>query len=160
MSARIAHMKRLGLVLLLTLAAVLAACATNAAPSIPPGTPPPEAYARFQKILAECWGVAQMKDIDANNPLHIPAFDCARDPLLKLAQDYQNFPETHRVLGWGYYYKNRDEAAARAEYHTSDGSIHIEYAPDAPKAINATATTSSGLTPLCGSLPKILRTRS
>ncbi len=34
--------------------------------------------------------------------------------------------------------------AARAEYHTSDGSIHIEYAPDAPKAINATATTSSG----------------
>jgi hypothetical protein len=35
-------------------------------------------------------------------------------------------------------------AAARAEYHTSDGSIHIEYAPDAPKAIQATATTSSG----------------
>jgi DUF4097 and DUF4098 domain-containing protein YvlB len=34
--------------------------------------------------------------------------------------------------------------AARAEYHTSDGSIQIEYAPDAPKAIQATATTSSG----------------
>jgi DUF4097 and DUF4098 domain-containing protein YvlB len=34
--------------------------------------------------------------------------------------------------------------ATRAEYHTSDGSLHIEYAPDAPKALNATATTSSG----------------
>jgi hypothetical protein len=34
--------------------------------------------------------------------------------------------------------------AARAEYHTSDGSIHIEYAPDAPKALHASATTSSG----------------
>jgi tetratricopeptide (TPR) repeat protein len=126
MSARIARMKRLGIVLLFTLAAVLAACATNAAPSIPPGTPPPEAYARFQKILAECWGVAQMKDIDANNPLHIPAFDCARDPLLKLAQDYQNFPETHRVLGWGYYYKNRDEAAARAEYQRALDIYHAQ----------------------------------
>jgi hypothetical protein len=35
-------------------------------------------------------------------------------------------------------------AAARTECHTSDGSIHIEYAPDAPKALHATATTSSG----------------
>ena len=32
----------------------------------------------------------------------------------------------------------------RAECHTSDGSIHIDYAPDAPKAPNVTATTSSG----------------
>jgi hypothetical protein len=40
--------------------------------------------------------------------------------------------------------RGRDLAAARADYHTSDGSIHIEYASDAPTAIDAKATTSSG----------------
>ena len=35
-------------------------------------------------------------------------------------------------------------AADRLECHTSDGLIHIDYAQDAPKAPNVTATTSSG----------------
>ncbi len=35
-------------------------------------------------------------------------------------------------------------AADRLDCHTSDGSIHIDYAPDASKAPNVTATTSSG----------------
>ncbi len=40
--------------------------------------------------------------------------------------------------------RGQNLAATRAEYHTSDGSVHLEYSPDAPKALNATATTSSG----------------
>ncbi len=40
--------------------------------------------------------------------------------------------------------RGRDIAAARADYHTSDGAIHIDCAPDAPKAPDLTATTSSG----------------
>jgi len=35
-------------------------------------------------------------------------------------------------------------AADRVECHTSDGSIYIDYAQDAPKAPNVTATTSDG----------------
>lgn len=38
----------------------------------------------------------------------------------------------------------RSIAAARADCHTSDGSIHLDYAPDAPNALDLTATTSSG----------------
>lgn len=34
--------------------------------------------------------------------------------------------------------------AARADCHSSDGAIHIEYAPDAPKALNISATASDG----------------
>ena len=34
--------------------------------------------------------------------------------------------------------------AARADCHSSDGAIHIEYAPDAPKAIEINATASDG----------------
>ncbi len=109
-------MQKRWLVLTLVLAVTLAACGTNPAPTISPGTPPPEASAAFQKILADCWGVAQMKEIDAKKEEHIKAFDCARERLLGLARDYPNFAETHRVLGWGYFYKNQDTAAARAEY--------------------------------------------
>jgi DUF4097 and DUF4098 domain-containing protein YvlB len=36
----------------------------------------------------------------------------------------------------------RNITAARLDCHTSDGSIQIEYAPDAPKALNVSATTS------------------
>jgi hypothetical protein len=38
----------------------------------------------------------------------------------------------------------RKIAAARTDCHSSDGSIHIDYASDAPKALDATVTTSSG----------------
>jgi hypothetical protein len=126
MSARIARMRNLGLALLFTLTAVLAACAGNAPPSIPAGTPPPEANARFNKILSDCWHVAEMKEIDINNPAHVPLFDCARDPLLALARDYGNFPEPHRVLAWGYYYRNHDESAARLEYQRALDIYHAQ----------------------------------
>jgi len=38
----------------------------------------------------------------------------------------------------------RNITAAKLDCHTSDGPIHIEYAPDAPKALNVSATTSDG----------------
>lgn len=38
----------------------------------------------------------------------------------------------------------RNIVAARMDCHTSDGAIEIEFAPDAPKAINVNATTSDG----------------
>jgi DUF4097 and DUF4098 domain-containing protein YvlB len=38
----------------------------------------------------------------------------------------------------------RNITATRMECHTSDGAIEIEFAPDAPKAVNVNATTSDG----------------
>lgn len=38
----------------------------------------------------------------------------------------------------------RNVTAARMECHTSDGAVEIEFAPDAPKAVNVNATTSDG----------------
>lgn len=121
-------MKEFWLGVIISLAIFLTACDSNAntTPTIPPGTPPPEASATFQKILADCWGVADMKEIDSKKPAHLIAFDCARERLLKLGQDYPNFAEAHRVLGWGYNFKNHDEAAARAEYQRAAEIYHTQ----------------------------------
>ncbi len=91
----------------------LAACAP-AKRSTP--TPAPAAGVVLQKILNDCWGVNQIKDLDGNRADQVRAFECARIRLLAMAQAYPDAAEPHRVLAWGYLYGLKDEATAMAEY--------------------------------------------
>ncbi len=90
-------------------------------PACSSGTPPPPTAAPaagvvLQKILNDCWGVTQIKDLDGNRKDHTDAFGCAKPRLLKMAWDYPDAAEPHRVLAWGYLYAMNDNAAAQAEY--------------------------------------------
>ncbi len=91
---------------------LLTAC--DRAPT-PTPTSAPAAGAVLQKILSDCWGVTQIKDLDANRSDHVKAFECARTRLLQMAQTYPEAAEPHRVLAWGYLYAMQDEAVALAE---------------------------------------------
>ncbi len=102
-------------VALLALLALLTLAACEARP-VPTPTPAPVPGAVLQKILNDCWGVTQIKDLDGNRADHVKAFECARGRLLQMAQVYPGVAETHRVLAWGYLYSLKDEGIALAEY--------------------------------------------
>jgi hypothetical protein len=70
----------------------------------------------LQKILSECWGVTQLKELDGTRADQTRAFECARQRLLDMTRTYPDAPEPHRLLAWGYYFSLQDEDAARAEY--------------------------------------------
>lgn len=91
----------------------LAACVPSATPT---PTPAPPAGVILQQILTDCWGVTQLKELDATRPDHVRAFECARPRLLTMARNYPSAAEPHRLLAWGYLYALDDEAAAQAEY--------------------------------------------
>ncbi|MGB8648530.1 MAG: hypothetical protein WCF84_25060 [Anaerolineae bacterium] len=93
--------------------ALLAACTAETATTPTPG---PAAGVVLQKILNDCWGVSQIKDLDGNRADHKAAFECARPRLLELSRDYPEAAEPHRVLAWGYLYAQEDDGAAEAEY--------------------------------------------
>ncbi len=112
------------------LLALLEACTTTATPT---PTPAPAAGAVLQKILGDCWGVTQIKDLDANRPDHVKAFECARTRLLQMAQVYPDVPEPHRVLAWGYLYALEDEAVAQAELERA-AQIYAEQGRTAEQA--------------------------
>ena len=97
------------------LAALLSmtACAPNVTPT---ATPAPAAGAVLQRILGDCWGVAEFKDLDGTRPDHVRGFECARTRLLEMARQYPEAAESHRILAWGFLYADKDEAAALAEY--------------------------------------------
>jgi hypothetical protein len=82
----------------------------------PPPTPAPAAGAVLQRILGDCWGVTEFKDLDGTRPDHVRGFECARTRLLEMAQQYPEAAEPHRILAWGFLYANKDEAGAQAEY--------------------------------------------
>jgi len=90
----------------------LGGCAANIA--TPP--PPPAAGVVLSQILADCWGVTQLKELDGTRPDHTRAFECARTRLLQMTRTYPDAAEPHRLLGWGYYFAIQNEDAARAEY--------------------------------------------
>lgn len=98
---------------------VLAACSLTAAcgpGATPTATPAPAAGAVLQRILGDCWGVAEFKDLDGTRPDHVRGFECARTRLLEMAQQYPEAAEPHRILAWGFLYADKNEAAAQAEY--------------------------------------------
>ncbi len=93
--------------------ALAAACAPKATQT---PTLAPAAGVVLQKILNECWGVFQIKELDGTRADQVKAFECARLRLLDMARVYPNTAEPHRVLAWGYLYALKDETAAQAEY--------------------------------------------
>ena len=103
-----------GLYLISALALVCLSACTPAAQPTP--TPAPAAGVVLQKILNDCWGVNQIKDLDGNRADQVRAFECARARLLNMALAYPDAAEPHRVLAWGYLYALKDQATARAEY--------------------------------------------
>jgi hypothetical protein len=88
----------------------------NCAAEAPTPTSAPAAGVILQQILTDCWGVTQLKDLDATRPDHTRAFECARPRLLEMTRTYPDAAEPHRLLAWGYYFALQDENAARAEY--------------------------------------------
>ncbi len=94
---------------------VLAVVACGPAATHTP-TPAPAAGAVLQKILNDCWGLAQMQDLDGTRADHVKGFECARKRLLDMARTYPDAAEPHRVLAWGYLYALKDETVAQAEY--------------------------------------------
>jgi hypothetical protein len=88
-------------------------CSSSATPT---PTPAPAAGAVLQRILGDCWGVTEYKDLDGTRPDHVRGFECARTRLLGMAQLYPEAAESHRILAWGFLYADKDEAAAQAEY--------------------------------------------
>lgn len=104
---------RLTGILGLALLFMAVACA-SAVTSTP--TPVPAAGVVLTKILGDCWGLKEFKQLDGTRPDHTRAFECARKRLLDMAQQYPEAAEPHRVLAWGYLYALKDEAAAQAEY--------------------------------------------
>jgi hypothetical protein len=84
--------------------------------STPTPTPAPAAGAVLQRILGDCWGVAEYKDLDGTRPDHVRGFECARTRLLEMARLYPEAAESHRILAWGFLFADKDEAAAQAEY--------------------------------------------
>lgn len=70
----------------------------------------------LQKILGDCWGASQLKELDGTRPDQTRAFECARPRLLQMTREFPDAAEPHRLLAWGYYFALQDEDAARAEY--------------------------------------------
>ena len=95
------------------LLAGISACAPASSPT---PTLAPAAGVVLQKILNDCWGVNEIKDLDGNSADQVRAFGCARTRLLAMARAYPDAAEPHRVLAWGYLYGMKDDATAQAEY--------------------------------------------
>jgi hypothetical protein len=104
---RIIGMSLSGIVLLVNVACAAAEPITPALPA---------SGIVLQQILADCWGVTQLKELDGTRPEHTRGFECARPRLLQMARTYPDAAESHRLLAWGYYFALQDEDAARAEY--------------------------------------------
>lgn len=92
--------------------AQVAACA----PAVEPPPAHPTAGVTLETILADCWGLAQLRELDGTRLDHTRAFECARPRLLQMTRAFPDVAEPHRLLAWGYYFALKDEDAARAEY--------------------------------------------
>lgn len=77
------------------------------------------ADAALVAILRQCWNISDTRLLNGNNPAHRNAFDCARSPLLGMVKTYPSYPLVHRVLAWGYFYKDNNSANAIAEYRAA-----------------------------------------
>ncbi|MBI4675335.1 MAG: PD40 domain-containing protein [Chloroflexi bacterium] len=70
-------------------------------------------------VLRRCWNVSDTRQLNGNNPAHRDAFDCARQALLDIVRNYPGYALVHRVLAWGYFYKDNDPAKAINEYRAA-----------------------------------------
>lgn len=100
------------------------------APAPAPTPAPPTSDTVLQAILADCWGVTQLHELDGTRLDHTRAFECARPRLLQMTRDFPQAAEPHRLLGWGYYFSLEDEDAARAEYERAAEIYRAAGKPD------------------------------
>ncbi len=101
-----------------TLAPSLTAAATLSATVTPQlGNTP--ADLALSAILQRCWQVNDPTGLDSSLKLHRDGFDCARGSLLDLARSSPAYPPVHRLLAWGYYYKDNNPSQAVSEYRTA-----------------------------------------
>jgi hypothetical protein len=70
-------------------------------------------------VLRRCWNVSDTRQLNGNNPAHRDAFDCARQALLDIVKNYPAYALVHRVLAWGYFYKDNNTAKAIEEYRAA-----------------------------------------
>jgi hypothetical protein len=98
-------------------AAEAAAAATRAARPSEIGNS--AADAALVAVLQRCWGVAEIRLLNGNLAAHRNNFECARASLLAIVQNYPAYPLVHRVLAWGYFYKDQNQQKAIAEYRTA-----------------------------------------
>lgn len=77
-------------------------------------------------ILKRCWNVTDTRQLNGNLTAHRDAFNCARQALLNLAAQYPSYALVHRVLAWGYFYKDNDAGKAIASYNAAANIYHNE----------------------------------
>jgi tetratricopeptide (TPR) repeat protein len=65
-----------------------------------------------------CWNVKKIEDIQGT-PQNVAKFDCAKPKLLSIIQTYPNYADAHRLLAWGYFYKENLYPEAEQEYETA-----------------------------------------
>lgn len=70
-------------------------------------------------VLRRCWNVSDTRQLNGSNPAHRDAFDCARQALLDIVRNHPGYALVHRVLAWGYFYKDNDTAKAINEYRAA-----------------------------------------
>lgn len=70
-------------------------------------------------VLQRCWNVSDTRQLNGNSAAHRNAFDCARGLLRDIAKNYPGYALVHRVLAWGYFYKDNDSAQAINEYRAA-----------------------------------------
>ncbi|MBI4672555.1 MAG: hypothetical protein HY741_12930 [Chloroflexi bacterium] len=70
-------------------------------------------------VLQRCWKVSDTRQLNGSNPAHRDAFDCARQALLDIVKNYPGYALVHRVLAWGYFYKDNDAGKAINEYRAA-----------------------------------------
>jgi hypothetical protein len=70
-------------------------------------------------VLQRCWNVSDTRQLNGNNAGHRNAFDCARQALLDIVRNFPAYALVHRVLAWGYFYKDNDASKAIQEYRAA-----------------------------------------
>lgn len=70
-------------------------------------------------VLQRCWQVADTRQLNGNSPAHRTAFECARQALLDIVKSFPAYALVHRVLAWGYFYKDSNPSKAIEEYRAA-----------------------------------------
>ncbi len=93
--------------------------------SVPAAAPTPtslpslgtaQADATLVSILQRCWQVSDPRQLNGTLEAHQKGFDCARADFKSLAQANPSYALVHRMLAWGYYYRDNNTTAAVQEY--------------------------------------------
>lgn len=70
-------------------------------------------------ILQRCWNVTDTRQLNGNSQTHRDAFNCARQALLDIVTNFPGYALVHRVLAWGYFYKDNNPSEAIREYRAA-----------------------------------------